>query len=95
MGGRREFLDVVIEFNMRMAVPLRPRSVPSTPRTAGHRPVRRLGRRHRRQAVRRHLHLVHVCSGPGAIVEAIAFFDTIEFTDLWTRVTGAPAEIWW
>jgi ketosteroid isomerase-like protein len=23
----------------------------------------------------------------GAIVEAIAFFDTIEFTDFWTRVT--------
>ena len=90
-GSRREFLDVVIDpFNARMAVPLRPR-------------VRALYAEDDWVIALFDASAIAVDGKPydntytwymrlrnGAIVEAIAFFDTIEFTELWTRVTPTP-----
>jgi ketosteroid isomerase-like protein len=89
--SRQEFLDVVIDpFNARMSVPLRPT-------------VRALYAENDWVIALFDASGVAIDGRPydntytwymrlrgDQIVEAIAFFDTIEFTDLWTRV--APAE---
>ncbi|GAA4789277.1 nuclear transport factor 2 family protein [Actinomycetospora chlora] len=90
-GSRQEFLDVVIDpFDARMATPLVPTvrglyadgdwviALFDAAATA------RDGRPYR------NTYTWYLRLAGDRIVEAVAFFDTLEFTDLWTRV--APAE---
>jgi ketosteroid isomerase-like protein len=86
--SRQEFLDVVIDpFNARMSEPLRPtvRALyaeddwvialfDASGTAADGRPYD-------------NTYTWYLRIEGGAIVEAIAFFDTIEFTDFWNRVT--------
>ncbi|MFC5061866.1 nuclear transport factor 2 family protein [Actinomycetospora atypica] len=88
--SRREFLDVVIDpFNARMSAPLVPvvrglyadgdwvvALFDASATACDGRPYR--------NTYTWYLRLVD-----GAIVEAVAFFDSIEFADLWERVTPA------
>jgi uncharacterized protein len=89
-GSRQEFLDVVIDpFNARMEVPLRPAvralyadgdwviALFDASATA------------RDGTPYENTYTWYMRMAGGAIVEVIAFFDTIEFTDFWNRV--APA----
>ncbi|MHA6618667.1 nuclear transport factor 2 family protein [Pseudonocardia sp. DLS-67] len=89
-GSRQEFLDVVIDpFNARMEVPLRPT-------------VRALyadgdwvvalfdGSGTARDGMPyENTYTWYMRLAGAAIVEVIAFFDTIEFTDFWNRVSPA------
>jgi ketosteroid isomerase-like protein len=87
-SSRQEFLDVVIDpFNARMEVPIRPTvralyadgdwviALFDAVATA------RDGKPYE------NTYTWYLRMSEGAIVEVIAFFDTIEFTDLWTRVS--------
>jgi ketosteroid isomerase-like protein len=89
-SSRQEFLDVVIDpFNARMQVPLRPTvralyadgdwvvALFDAVATA------RDGKPYE------NTYTWYMRLSGDAIVEVIAFFDTIEFTDLWTRVSPA------
>jgi ketosteroid isomerase-like protein len=87
-SSRQEFLDVVIDpFNARMEVPIRPTvralhadgdwviALFDAVATA------RDGKPYE------NTYTWYLRMSESAIVEVIAFFDTIEFTDLWTRVS--------
>jgi ketosteroid isomerase-like protein len=89
-GSRQEFLDVVIDpFNARMEVPLRPAvralyadgdwviALFDASATA------RDGKPYE------NTYTWYMRMAGDAIVEVIAFFDTVEFTDFWTRVSPA------
>jgi uncharacterized protein len=89
-GSRQEFLDVVIDpFNARMEVPLRPAvralyadgdwviALFDASATA------RDGKPYE------NTYTWYMRMAGGTIVEVIAFFDTVEFTDFWTRVSPA------
>lgn len=89
-GSRQEFLDVVIDpFNARLSTPLVPTvralfaeddwviALFDASATAGD------GRPYA------NTYTWYMRLRDGVIVEAIAFFDTIEFTDFWNRVTPA------
>jgi len=89
-SSRQEFLDVVIDpFNARMRVPLRPSvralyadgdwviALFDAVATA------RDGKPYE------NTYTWYMRIADGVIVEVIAFFDTIEFTDFWTRVSPA------
>jgi ketosteroid isomerase-like protein len=89
-SSRQEFLDVVIDpFNARMRVPLRPSvralyadgdwviALFDAVATA------RDGKPYE------NTYTWYMRIAEGVIVEVIAFFDTIEFTDFWTRVSPA------
>jgi ketosteroid isomerase-like protein len=89
-SSRQEFLDVVIDpFNARMQVPLRPSvralyadgdwvvALFDAAATA------RDGKPYE------NTYTWYMRISDGAIVEVTAFFDTIEFTELWTRVSPA------
>ena len=89
-GTRQEFIDVVIDpFNARMSEPLRPT-------------VRRMiaeddwvvvlfdGAATARDGMPyRNTYTWYMRLAGDRVVEVIAFFDTIHFTDLWNRVTPA------
>ncbi|GAA4922779.1 hypothetical protein EV188_104642 [Actinomycetospora succinea] len=91
--SRQEFLDVVIDpFNARMSTPLVPAVrglyadgdwvIALFDASA----IARDGRPYR-NTYTWYLRLV-----AGEIVEAVAFFDTLEFTDLWTRLAPPDGE---
>ena len=79
--------DVIRPFNARMQAPLQ--AVDQTTlrrREYGHRLLRRARYGARRQALRQHLRLVPRACADGKVTAATAFFDSVEFNELWARV---------
>lgn len=89
-GSRQEFLDVVIDpFNARMEVPLRP-TVRALYADGDWVVVLFDGSGTARDGMPyENTYTWYMRLAGGAIVEVIAFFDTIEFTDFWNRVSPA------
>jgi uncharacterized protein len=89
-GSRREFIDTVIDpFNARLSEPLRP-TVRAVYADGDWVIVLFDGAATARDGQPyRNTYTWYMRSAGDAVVEVIAFFDTIEFTDLWNRVPPA------
>jgi len=99
--GKKEFIDEVIgPFNARMAKPLGPHDTgPLCRRRHGHHPIRSSRRTHyvakdletARDGVPYHnTYTWYFQMKDAKVVKAIAFFDTRDFDEFWTRVSPEP-----